>query len=296
MSSETRTLPSDFDEEAYLGQNADVRDAVSAGGFPDGASHWLAYGYREVRAHSRRSVSWLEPAPTAAPFLRFEQRLPSPQTAVDVFRGRWACDLSKLLGVDGTGINDLFGEDRRPSQAAVSLGENGRIEGWRVLELGPLEAAHTWRLEQLGAGEIIAIEANVEAYLKCLIVKEELQLKRSRFLLGDFVEFLNRTQQSFDLILASGVLYHLSNPLEAIRQIATHASRCFVWTHYYDRERHPVPFRPIRIEAGQRSAPGWVHDYGDKSRDFWGGTPGQCGLAREDGSNGGIPRLRTAGC
>ncbi len=35
-----------------------------------------------------------------------------------------------------------------------------------ILELGPLEGAHTYQLR------ILAIEANAEAFLKCLVVKE----------------------------------------------------------------------------------------------------------------------------
>ena len=48
---------------------------------------------------------------------------------------------------------------------------------------------------QLDAGaarraSITAIEANRRAYLKCLVMKETLGLTRTRFLLGDFVEYL----------------------------------------------------------------------------------------------------------
>ena len=64
------------------------------------------------------------------------------------------------------------------------------MDGFRILELGPLEGAHTYQLEKLGAAEIVAIEANKEAFLKCLIIKELAQLERARFLLGDFVTYL----------------------------------------------------------------------------------------------------------
>ena len=47
----------------------------------------------------------------------------------------------------------------------------GKFLSKRVLELGPLEGAHTYMLQQLGAKEIISIESNKRAFLKCLIIK-----------------------------------------------------------------------------------------------------------------------------
>jgi hypothetical protein len=44
-----------------------------------------------------------------------------------------------------------------------------RVDGRRVLELGPLEGAHTHMLEQHGADSIVAVKANRSAYSKCLI-------------------------------------------------------------------------------------------------------------------------------
>jgi SAM-dependent methyltransferase len=80
-----------------------------------------------------------------------------------------------------------------------------------VLELGPLEGGHSFMFERLGAREVIAIEANPRAYLKCLIIKELLDLRRVRFLCGDFLEYLRADGTDFDLVFASGVLYHMRN-------------------------------------------------------------------------------------
>jgi hypothetical protein len=225
----------------------------------------------------RPAVAEIPPEPpgqvmAANPFLRFEQRVPSDQTAVDLFRGRWACDLEPLLGVSGTGAVQLFTHDNRPEQAAAAIGQDGRFSGFSVLELGPLEAAHTYQLEKLGTASIVAIEANAEAYLKCLVVKEVLGLTRSRFLLGDIVEYLSAAAQRFDLIFCSGVLYHMVDPLTPIRLIAGLTDRCFVWTHYYDAERHPVPFASQPHVDSGFAATYWSHTYGDRSSQFWGGN------------------------
>ncbi len=74
------------------------------------------------------------------------------------------------------GSAQLF-EDTRLLGAMQAL---GGVAGMHVLELGPLEAGHTYLLSQAGARTITAVEANPRAYLKCLIIKELLKLERAQ--------------------------------------------------------------------------------------------------------------------
>jgi SAM-dependent methyltransferase len=205
---------------------------------------------------------------------KFEQRPPAHRNAIELFEGRWAIDLSALDPAWSGGSFD-FRTDPRPELAARYLGSSKqRLDGMSVLELGPLEATHTWRLEQLGAERIVAIEANREAYLKCLIMKEVLGLRRATFMLGDFSPYLAETDDRFDLIFCSGVLYHMEHPLHLIRDIARVGERCFVWTHYY-AETHPKcghrVSKPATLDAF--SAPYFVAPYYDRAQPrFWGGN------------------------
>jgi len=196
---------------------------------------------------------------------KFEQRPPDHRNAIALFAGRWASD---PFNIDPA-------RDPRPARAAQHLGSgNQRLEGLSVLELGPLEAAHTCELERLGAARIVAIEANSEAYLKCLIMKEVFQLKRATFMLGDFSPYLAETSDRFDLIFCSGVLYHMEHPLRLIRDIARVGERCFVWTHYYD-EAHPKCSHRLASAATLDgfSAPYFVAPYHDRALPrFWGGN------------------------
>jgi len=52
------------------------------------------------------------------------------------------------------------------------------MKGKKVLELGPLEGAHTYMLEKAG-GDVLSIEGNHGAYIRCLIVKNFYGLKLS---------------------------------------------------------------------------------------------------------------------
>jgi hypothetical protein len=160
---------------------------------------------------------------------QYVRSAPCPQNALDIFQGEWA---SRLPGDLRTGSAALF-DDARIRWAAEQL---GGFQGQQLLELGPLEAGHTSMLEQLGAASVLAVEANTRAYLKCLVVKELLQLRRARFLCGDFLGFLRGNTERFDACVASGVLYHLQQPLELLHLLAGTTDRLFLWTHYYDGE------------------------------------------------------------
>jgi hypothetical protein len=89
-------------------------------------------------------------------------------------------------------------------------------------------------MEQMGAAEIVAIEANERAYLKCLTVKELTGVRRARFLYGDSVAYLRETREHFDVGVASGILYHMTNPVELLELLSARCDRLYLWTHYYD--------------------------------------------------------------
>ncbi|MFN3723968.1 MAG: class I SAM-dependent methyltransferase [Paracoccaceae bacterium] len=213
LTSDAQTLPDDFDPQVYLDLNEDVKKAKV-----DAAKHYLNHGRKEGRAYKRITPKTFEEA--LAEFLTIA---PAEQNAFDMFPTAWSS------AFDGVTTNGTFkGED------------DGRIKwlldqfdatGASVLELGPLEAGHTVMLERAGA-KVLAIESNKGAFLRSLIVKNYLNL-RAKFLLGDF-EKMDLRGQSFDLVVASGVLYHMKSPVQLLESISGSADRLFIWTHYFE--------------------------------------------------------------
>ena len=202
---------------------------------------------------------------------------PSHRNAYDLFEGRWASDLSELvpdLPVGG-GLPG-FNADPRPRQAAEILGREGRFDGYDILELGPLEGAHTCQLEALGANSVMAVESNSEAFLKSLVVKNIAGLTRSTFLLGDVSRHLAAPGPRYDLIFACGILYHMFDPLELIRLAAARSDRLFLWTHYYASQPRLKRHVPRAVEhEGQRLT---LHELTYRDRGlatFWGGNQGK---------------------
>jgi hypothetical protein len=173
---------------------------------------------------------------------RYDMRPPLISNAIDIFQGEWA---GGLPGFENPNLPRFYNDPR----IAYFDEQIGGFIGKTILELGPLEASHTYAMLARGAHSVLAIEANRKSFLKCLIVKEALGLHGAKFVLGDFCQYLTREPARFDVIVASGVLYHMSDPLALIESMTKAADSICIWTHYYDRERIKVLGYESRFSA-----------------------------------------------
>ena len=215
---------------------------------------------------------------------------PSPQALLDIFAGEWASQLPAPYDGLRAGRAQLFDDER----IHWTLERFGPLDGQSVLDLGPLEGGHTYMALRAGAARVVAIEGNTRHFLKCLLVKDLLELRDADFRLGDFVATLQAEREEFDLVLAQGVLYHMVDPVELIALMAERGRRLALWTQYHDAERIArLPSRLRRHFAGAGTAAltrGFAHthhrfDYGLGRRlvGFYGGNqPHANWLSRED--------------
>jgi hypothetical protein len=245
---------------------------------------------KKLAARLRGSAPAAEgsPQPRAAILDQYVRTAPSPQQALDIFKGEWWSSLPGDFGGLAAGQLPLFNDDR----IHWAIKALGGVEGKTVLELGPLEAGHTYMLEQAGAQSIFAIEASTKAFLKCLVVKEILGLQRSRFVLGDFEEYLRAGGQRFDAAIASGVLYHMRHPVELLANLARATDRVFIWTQYYVKERvEAIAHMKGRFRDGHTAEsmgfrhtryPYYYGDFLDTSRFAGGSEEYSHWLSRED--------------
>jgi hypothetical protein len=207
---------------------------------------------------------------------KFETRAPSMQNVADLFEGEWSSVLPEESGVAvHAGAMPLF-DDARIAWAEKEL---GGFADRNVLELGPLEAGHTYMIHQRGAREVVAVEANRRAFLKCLCVKELYGLSRAHFLLGDFVQYLAERSRTFDVAIASGVLYHMMEPIRVLDLLSQTADRLYIWTHYYDanalKGRNDIARKFGKHRQVEHSGRQYdVVDYGYKEALNWAGFTG----------------------
>ncbi len=210
---------------------------------------------------------------------------PNKQNVLDIFKGEWSSQLPENFGLSTEpGTAGLF-EDSRIVWAEEVF---GGFRNSKILELGPLEGGHSYMLQNLGAEKIISIEANTRAFLKCLCVKEIFKLNRVEFMLGDFMSFLRKeasnneyTQldKTYDIVFASGVLYHMEKPIELLDLISRVSDKIFIWTQYYDeriilgKEDLAVKFSPANSFEHQ----GASYQYATQSYNEALGWAGFCG-------------------
>lgn len=154
---------------------------------------------------------------------------PDHRNAFKLRQGTWKFDFENL---DRESILEAVRRDARPRYCAETF---PNFDQFHVLELGPSDGYNTAGLEIEGAQKITAIEANSDGFLKACLLKNALGLK-AEFLLGDFIKYLNAVKEPVDLVYASGVLYHLTDPLDFLRLCTEAGDNLFLWTFVYDED------------------------------------------------------------
>ena len=172
------------------------------------------------------------PQPQVEPFDTYEHRSPELQTMIDAVPG-WNTAFPADMNLRA-GEHHLF-EDGR---IAWLLERCGHLDEKQVLEIGPLDGAHTTMLHRAGA-RILAIEAKRQSFLRCLVTRQIMNLDKATFMVGDAVQWLEREPARFDLIVACGVLYHMIDPLRFLRAVASRTDHLYLWTHFVEESRIP---------------------------------------------------------
>jgi SAM-dependent methyltransferase len=166
---------------------------------------------------------------------QFCSAYPGHQAALDIYAGAWTTAMPTGSGLSAGEANHF--SDVRVSWAAKKI---GGLAGKTILELGPYEGYNTHQFESMGAASVVAIENNRDNFLKCLIVKNVVGL-HSVFLHGDMLRYLHETDARYDICWASGVLYHMTDPISLLRGLARIAKTLFIWTHYVHPARESDP-------------------------------------------------------
>lgn len=179
-------------------------------------------------------------------FKNFFGVAPSDQNALDVFAGEWSSKPPAQRADLKAGETPLFDDPRIAwaNERLIELGLENGMRGRDVLELGPLEGGHSYLIDRLGARSVTAVEANARAYLKCLVAKETFGMPSVRFLLGDCLAHLRAPGPRYDVGIACGILYHLTNPVGLLELLAQRCDAIYLWTVFYDPEfvaKNPVP-------------------------------------------------------
>jgi tRNA (mo5U34)-methyltransferase len=129
-----------------------------------------------------------------------------------------------------------------------------RMDGLRVLDIGPAEGFFSFEAERRGAREVVAIEAVPHSLRRFNICREALGSHATGHLCSVY-DLNPRAFGTFDLVMFFGVLYHLRHPLLALERILTVCTGKLLM----QTASHEVPgaedvplakFHPFGIESG----------------------------------------------
>ena len=168
-----------------------------------------------------------------------------------------------INGINYGGTANLVMDDR-----LIKFNNCYSVNGKRVLELGPFEAAHTLTLTRLGAKEVLAVEGQVENFIKCSIIKYLFDLNNCHFILEDVMKTDFKQLGNFDVCLCSGILYHLTDPYSVLKSISQVTDNIFIWTQIAKKEcpkGRAVDYRGYRGKYFSENSGGVLSGLEDKS-------------------------------
>jgi SAM-dependent methyltransferase len=127
------------------------------------------------------------------------------------------------------------------STAVVLDQAGGGLDGMRILDIGCLEGGYTVTFARLGAREAVGLEIRETNLARCRYLQRALDLANVRFVRGDARALPVDELGTFDLVFASGILYHLDDPfgfLAACTELTlqtlvldTHVASPHAWAH-----------------------------------------------------------------
>jgi SAM-dependent methyltransferase len=151
------------------------------------------------------------------------------------------------------------------------------LGGVRIADLGCLEGGYAVGLARLGA-EVLGIEIRRANYANCCLVKERVNLPLLRFVQDDVWNMA--AHGPFDVILCSGVLYHLDRPKRLLEIMARCAGKAVLLNTHFATAAANATFALSELTENEGLAGRW---YGegpprseesrwaawDNARSFW---------------------------
>jgi SAM-dependent methyltransferase len=158
------------------------------------------------------------------------------------------------------------------------------LSGLRIADLGCLEGGYSIVLGLAGA-EVVGVEARDINVAKCNFLKDHFALNNVTFVRDDVKNFTADKYGQFDAILAFGILYHLSEPVEWLQQLGAMNRRLLLLdTHVapdtdaglelinanttFDKNSNPLSAQLDTVSVhGAEFCGRWFHEYAEATPD-----------------------------
>lgn len=120
----------------------------------------------------------------------------------------------------------------------------GSLKGLRILDVGCNCGGFSFEASKYGPKEIIGIDADERNINQANAVKKYLRIKNINFLKLNAEEISKKDLGKFDLIILAGILYHLENPISAMRKISEMTTSTLLidsHVHYSTDQSEDIP-------------------------------------------------------
>lgn len=132
---------------------------------------------------------------------------------------RFRLPSGRLTPTYDNGALDLIHETRLLMlQQAVARRFGARLAGHNAIDIACHQGWFSTKLLEWGADDVLAVDARGEHIADVELVREALRLQRLRTLQCDVHALDPARLGQFDLVLMLGLIYHLENPIGALRQ------------------------------------------------------------------------------
>lgn len=131
--------------------------------------------------------------------------------------------------VDGVSSGGWFDA---PNDSRLDLFRQSFPEARRILELGALEGGHTIGLARRpGVDFVLGVEGRAANLQRALLAQELFAVPNIQFIQANLETITLAEFGAFDAIYCCGLLYHLPEPWQLVKQFAGVAPGLFLWTH-----------------------------------------------------------------
>jgi ubiquinone/menaquinone biosynthesis C-methylase UbiE len=138
--------------------------------------------------------------------------------------GPWFYPFTFAGGVSTTSkipeqVQAIFATRREMMEAALLSHFGERLASVRAVDVGCHEGYYTFALRSLGIPEVLGLDFREENLRRARFVAAQQPVDGVRFAQADVEELDAAALGRFDLTLCFGLLYHLENPMRALRRL-----------------------------------------------------------------------------
>jgi len=116
-------------------------------------------------------------------------------------------------------VQGIFDTRRQMMESAVRAHFGTRVADIRAADVGCHEGYYSLALRELGVPEVLGLDYREDNLRRARFVAEHLSVSGVRFLQANVEELDPVELGEFSLVLCYGLLYHLENPMRALRRL-----------------------------------------------------------------------------